>query len=213
MTIQLVSLGFPSPVVSRSRRFENSRPAIGRMSLWGPEGGRRTLGAKELARDVERLAADNDNLLAIQELLGNDASKTAEQVALAIDDNLSDIVVSFGSRLKVPLPCGGDGTGRTPRQLGDTAKCWPSVPLGAGLSLERRRPSCHGAKSRQAIDGQLTTGSKDDIVLAPGVAEGGNEGKSAAQTTTTKNRQVLKPSRRETAAVLLGLVVPRRGCW
>ena len=52
----------------------------------GEEG--RTLRAEELAGDVEGLAADNDNLLAIEELLGDDAGQTAEQVALAIDDDL-----------------------------------------------------------------------------------------------------------------------------
>lgn len=48
----------------------------------------RTLSAEELSRDVEGLAADNDDLLAVEELLGNNAGKTAQQVALAIDDNL-----------------------------------------------------------------------------------------------------------------------------
>lgn len=49
---------------------------------------RRTLGAEELARDVEGLAADNNDLLAVEELLGDNAGKTAQQVALAVDDNL-----------------------------------------------------------------------------------------------------------------------------
>ena len=48
----------------------------------------RTLGAEELARDVEGLAADDDNLLAVQKLLGHGRGKTAEQMALAINDNL-----------------------------------------------------------------------------------------------------------------------------
>lgn len=47
-----------------------------------------TLRAEELARDVQSLAADNDNLLAVEELLGNDAGQTAQQVALAIDHDL-----------------------------------------------------------------------------------------------------------------------------
>ena len=50
--------------------------------------GGRTLGAEELARDVQGLAADDDDLLAVEELLGDDAGQAAEQVALAIDDNL-----------------------------------------------------------------------------------------------------------------------------
>lgn len=58
--------------------------------------GERTLGAEEFARDVEGFAADNDNLLAVKELLGDDASKSAEQVALAIDDDL------LGDRVSAP---------------------------------------------------------------------------------------------------------------
>jgi hypothetical protein len=49
---------------------------------------RRTLRAEELARDVESLAADDNDLLAVEELLGNNGSKTAEEVALAVDDDL-----------------------------------------------------------------------------------------------------------------------------
>jgi hypothetical protein len=52
----------------------------------------RTLRAEELARDVEGLAADNHDLLAVEELLGNNAGKTAKQVALAIDNDLVEEV-------------------------------------------------------------------------------------------------------------------------
>lgn len=50
--------------------------------------GGRTLRAEELARDVELLAADNNNLLAVQKLLGDSGGQAAEKVALAVDDNL-----------------------------------------------------------------------------------------------------------------------------
>lgn len=50
--------------------------------------GERTLGAEELSRNVEGLAADDDNLLAVQELLGDSAGQTTEQVSLAINDDL-----------------------------------------------------------------------------------------------------------------------------
>ena len=55
----------------------------------GPGGGTRTFGAEELPRDVECLAADDDDLLAAEELLGNNAGETAQKVSLAVDDNLS----------------------------------------------------------------------------------------------------------------------------
>lgn len=50
----------------------------------------RTLRTEELSGDVEGLAADNNNLLATQQLLGNNAGKTAQKVALAVNDNLND---------------------------------------------------------------------------------------------------------------------------
>jgi len=50
--------------------------------------GRRTLSAEELAGDVELLAADDDDLLAVQQLLGDGGRQAAEEVALAVDDNL-----------------------------------------------------------------------------------------------------------------------------
>lgn len=50
--------------------------------------GKRTLRPEELARDVEGLASDNDNLLTVQKLLRDGAGETAEQVSLAINDNL-----------------------------------------------------------------------------------------------------------------------------
>jgi hypothetical protein len=48
--------------------------------------GRRTLGAEELAGDVQGLAADNDNLLSVEQLLGDGAGKATEKVPLAVDD-------------------------------------------------------------------------------------------------------------------------------
>ena len=50
--------------------------------------GRRTLGAEELAGDVELLAANDHDLLAVQQLLGDSGREAAKKVALAIDDNL-----------------------------------------------------------------------------------------------------------------------------
>ena len=55
----------------------------------------RTLRAEELARDVEILAADDHNLLAAEQLLGDNAGQTAKQVALAIDDDLMRMYVSL----------------------------------------------------------------------------------------------------------------------
>ena len=43
--------------------------------------GGRTLGPEELAGDVERLATDNNDLLTVEELLGDSAGETSEKVA------------------------------------------------------------------------------------------------------------------------------------
>lgn len=49
---------------------------------------KRTLCAEELSRDVDGLAADDDNLLAAEQLLGDDAGETSEEVAFAVNDDL-----------------------------------------------------------------------------------------------------------------------------
>lgn len=64
--------------------------------------GGRTLRAEELAGDVELLAADNDNLLAVQKLLGDRGGQAAEKVALAVDDNLC--IPSAIAVLHFPIP-------------------------------------------------------------------------------------------------------------
>ena len=54
------------------------------------DGEGRTLRAEEFAGDVKSLAADNDYLLAVEQLFCDSASQATEQVSLAVDDNLSD---------------------------------------------------------------------------------------------------------------------------
>lgn len=51
-------------------------------------GAEHTLRTEELAGDVEGFAADNNDLLAVEELLGDNAGKPTKQMALAIDNNL-----------------------------------------------------------------------------------------------------------------------------
>lgn len=63
---------------------------------------RRTLCAEEFAGNVEGLASDNDNLLAVEELLSDGARKTTKQVSLAINDDLHGIV----SHVLRVLKCG-----------------------------------------------------------------------------------------------------------
>lgn len=48
--------------------------------------GRRTLRAEELAGDVQGLASHNDDLLAVEQLLGDRGGQATEKVALAVDN-------------------------------------------------------------------------------------------------------------------------------
>jgi hypothetical protein len=48
----------------------------------------RTLRAEELAGDVEGLTSHNDDLLAVEQLLGDSAGQTTKEVSLAVDDDL-----------------------------------------------------------------------------------------------------------------------------
>ena len=59
----------------------------------------RTLRTEELSRDVEGLAAHNDDLLAVEQLLGHSAGQPAKEVTLAIDRDLFHRIIS---RLSCP---------------------------------------------------------------------------------------------------------------
>ena len=65
------------------------RQWIRRISVGRSVGGRRrTLSPEEFAGDVELFASDDDDLLAVEELLCDSAGETTEEVSLAIDDDL-----------------------------------------------------------------------------------------------------------------------------
>ena len=49
---------------------------------------KRTLGAEELSGDVDLLAANDDELLAVEKLLGHSGGQTTKEMALAVNDNL-----------------------------------------------------------------------------------------------------------------------------
>jgi hypothetical protein len=48
----------------------------------------RTLRTKELSRDVEGFASHNNDLLTVEQLLGDSAGQSTKEVALAIDGDL-----------------------------------------------------------------------------------------------------------------------------
>ena len=51
----------------------------------------RTLRTEELAGDVEGFTSHDDDLLAIEQLLGNSASQATKEVSLAVNDDLLNI--------------------------------------------------------------------------------------------------------------------------
>lgn len=51
---------------------------------------KRTLGAEELARDVEGLTSHDDDLLAVQQLLSDSAGQATKKVSLAVNDDLKE---------------------------------------------------------------------------------------------------------------------------
>lgn len=60
--------------------------------------GQRTLRAEELAGDVQGLASHDDDLLAVEQLLGDRGGQATEKVALSVDDLrdvLADSVLSL----------------------------------------------------------------------------------------------------------------------
>lgn len=66
----------------------------------------RTLRAEELAGDVKGLASHDDDLLAVEELLGDGAGEATEQVALAVDDLKGESARHSGSVFVILRNCG-----------------------------------------------------------------------------------------------------------
>ena len=64
--------------------------------------GERTLRAEELAGDVKSLTSHDDDLLTVEELLGDGAGEATEQVALAVDD-LSALSARCSVGRKIPI--------------------------------------------------------------------------------------------------------------
>lgn len=60
------------------------------MFEWEGRAGRRTLCAEELSGNVEGLAPDDNDLLSIEKLLGDDTGETTEKMTLAVNDDLKN---------------------------------------------------------------------------------------------------------------------------
>jgi hypothetical protein len=110
--------------------------------------GLRTLRAEELARYVEGLAADNDDLLAIEDLLGDDAGETAKEMALAVDNDLQEAALAL-------------------HPTRSRTQCGFLVVVVVRNAARRSRSLAVGMASRSAGGGiTRTTDSNDDIFPA-----------------------------------------------
>jgi hypothetical protein len=81
----------------------------------------RTLRAEEFAGDVEGFTTDDDDLLAIEELLCHDAGKATEEMALAVNDDLCDsqnFHVSGFAAIRKTTRRGKGGLGKAERTTG-----------------------------------------------------------------------------------------------
>lgn len=65
---------------------------LSRERCGGRNGHGRTLRPEEFAGDVELLAAHHDDLLAVEQLLRDGAGQATEKVALAVNDNLYQVL-------------------------------------------------------------------------------------------------------------------------
>jgi len=106
--------------------------------------GRRTLRAEELAGDVQGLTSHNDDLLAVEQLLGNGAGEATEQVPLAVDDLNGELARGSFTILWA---------------------CWSAVVAGAG-----ERQPLYGMLESCIRSVRTMTGSKVDMVLESGCA-------------------------------------------
>lgn len=114
----------------------------------------RTLSAEELARDVQSLAADDNDLLTAEELLGHDRGQTAKEVTLAINDNLYTHLVSHSPFKIADHRVSGAMRKRTPGQsCFSCSQSSLSENDGSSCLQLSRIPSCSRPRHRRITKG------------------------------------------------------------
>jgi len=169
--------------------------------------GGHTLRTEELSRDVKSLAADNNNLLTAQELLGDNGGESAKEVALAIDDDLLNAHNGQRNASSRPIfPCEANDEQRSQHQQTLIAEI-PKHPQSHAQCFPAARSSSFASSHNMNCEWMLfqsvlTTCSKLDIVT---VFSGGELKKRKEGQLKSSNRS----AKICYFAVLLGLVVPR----
>jgi hypothetical protein len=82
-----------------------------------------TLVAEEAAGDLNLLASDDNDLLAVQQLLGDNAGKTAQQMPFAVDDD--NLVRVGGKRFRRGGPSNRRFDGSVPSRM---CSCFATLP-------------------------------------------------------------------------------------
>lgn len=112
-----------------------------------------TLRTEKLSGDVKGLASHNDNLLAVEELLGHGTGQTTKEVALAINGDLfKDVVLADRVHNKSPLrkpAMARDGCERILREDSRLARSSTSCPA----SLNNEKTVSKGCRYPQPGDG------------------------------------------------------------
>lgn len=98
--------------------------------------GRRTLRAEELARDVQGLASHNNDLLAVEQLLGDRGGQATEKVPLAIDD-LGGVLAGAVCHCAVSLRiCNDSPAAAVCRIQGKSCSCSRGVRTMTGSNVD-----------------------------------------------------------------------------
>lgn len=90
--------------------------------------GKRTLRAEELAGDVQGLASYDDDLLAVEQLLGDSGGQATEKVPLAVDDLRTLLALLF---------CDFEGAGGI-RRMGSVVAAASALLWRRGLAQQGR---------------------------------------------------------------------------
>lgn len=102
--------------------------------------GRRTLRAEELAGDVQGLASYDDDLLAVEQLLGDRGGQATEKVPLAVDDLCKLLAWAL-------LPLGLASNSQRGSAASTSPLSWMHVLAQQGRTYDDRLECRHGYKS------------------------------------------------------------------
>jgi len=195
----------------------------------------RTLVADELAADLNVLRADNDDLLALEKLLGHDRGKTTKEVTLGVDDNSltqhTYISKKFSTAsLLEPPPPQNDRRRREeeekdpsksiplhPSQRARSLRCFPcsiSNPATANALLRLRFIFAYGACAGRGGGGLAAFAFSFSLFPLRGKRERGKKVRVAPRSSPPPKKNHQKPpptTRPATAGLVVSFFTLRKG--